>query len=630
MGNSREVHFVYLGTKIPKYGLASIELASRYSGLNVHLIGNAKMARSLRHSSAKFTATEDFYNEAEFKEVAKRITYSRSFRQGFWLKTLERFFVLSQFMATENLDSIFHAELDQLLFRVDFLLSKLEEGDQRGLFLPFHSPDLAVASVLYCNSQRSLRSLLDFAYTAGTFSNEMALIANWTDNAPEQIFPLPTMASILNFSPDQSKLASTLKSSQIGGVVDAAQLGWWVAGVDPRNVPVLELPLTKFVEKTEASLLSRHQLAEFRFNFNPHDGFLHVQYGKEIDTRVFNLHIHSKIHRHLLRSDSSLERIFSQANQVKPSLIPGVRRVQLWSRLTVFVERLARDPESINIGLRRRLNRWLARRPTSYPYLSGDTFRSAADHIWEGGNESISPNEIQPGDVIFCQSDRLESLCDKVLTHSAAPVTLLLGNSDANHTKSLEKLLESTAVVSVFAQNLVEPVKGVDFLPIGLENAWHSKNGRPKDFEVNRRKLNPRISRVMWAFNLETNIIERRLAANDLIGNPIADRLDPLTPRQHRRELSRYGFVASPPGNGIDCHRTWEAMYLQCVPIVLRSHMTEHYEKIGLPIWVVDSFEELRDLTEDQLKEKYEEVKPKFGSQAIWASHWIALINAHA
>ena len=482
MGSSQEVTFVYLGEKLPRYGLASIELASRYSGLNVHLIGNAKMARSLRHSSVKFTATEDFYSDKEFKEVSKGIMFPHSFRQGFWLKTLERFFVLSQFMKTENLDSIFHAELDQLLFRVDFLLSKLEERDQRGLFLPFHSPDLAVASVLYCNSQRALRSLLDFAYTGGTFSNEMALIANWAGNNREQIFPLPTMASVLNFAPDQPKLASTLKSSQIGGVVDAAQLGWWVAGVDPRNVPVLELPLTKFVDKTEASLLSRHQLAEFRFNFNPHDGFLHVECGKEIDMRVFNLHIHSKIHSHLLRSDSSLERLFSQANQVRPSLIPGVRRVQLWSRLTVYVERLARDPESINIGIRRRLNRWLARRPTSYPYISGDTFRSVADHIWEVGNESISPNEIHPGDVIFCQSDSLESLCDKVLTQSTAPVTLLLGNSDANHTQSLEKLLESTSVVSVFAQNLVEPVKGVDLLPIGLENAWHSKNGRPKDF----------------------------------------------------------------------------------------------------------------------------------------------------
>ena len=98
MSFSREVNFVYLGKTLPDYGLASIELASRYSGLNVRLIGNASMARSLKNSSAKFTAVEDFYDEKEFKEASKSLTSPHSFRQGFWLKTLERFFVLSQYM----------------------------------------------------------------------------------------------------------------------------------------------------------------------------------------------------------------------------------------------------------------------------------------------------------------------------------------------------------------------------------------------------------------------------------------------------------------------------------------------------------------------------------------------------
>jgi len=44
---------------------------------------------------------------------------------------------------------------------------------------------------------------------------------------------------------------------------------------------------------------------------------------------------------------------------------------------------------------------------------------------------------------------------------------------------------------------------------------------------------------------------------------------------------------------------------------------------------VVDSFEELRDLTEDQLKEKYHALSPKFGSEAMWASYWITRIKSH-
>ncbi len=627
MSSSREVNFVYLGKKLPNYGLASIELASRHSGLNVHLIGNASMAQSVRHSSARFTAVEDFYDENELKETSKRLTSPHFGRNGFWLKALERFFVLSQFMAVENLDSIFHAELDQLLFRVDFLLSKLDEEKQLGLYLPFHTSDRAVASLFYCNSQEALRSLLDFSSKAEPFPNEMILIANWAKENSEQVFSLPTMASIVNLSPGFPISALALNSNQIGGVVDAAQLGQWVAGIDPRNVPVSQRPLTKFVNEPKESLLTSRQLAKLEFNFNPLDSFLTINYGHEIYTRLFNLHIHSKIHSHLLRSDSSFERIFSQANQILPTLIPGVRRVQIWNRSRELLVSVARNPEAVINGLRRLLNKNLERRPASFPYLSGDTFRSMADHIWEVGNEDLKPSEINPGDVIFCQSEMLEALCERVLNYTSMPFTLLLGNSDRNHTQSLGQLLANTGAVKTFAQNLVDHVPGVEPLPIGLENAWYSTNGRPKDFRVKRNKSQNRSSRVMWAFNVETDPMGRKKAANELVNVPIADRFGLLTPKQHRSALTRYSFVASPPGNGLDCHRTWEAMYLGCVPIVLRSHMTQTYELLGLPVWVVDSFEELRDLSEEQLQAKYLELSPKFESEAMWAKYWISRIR---
>ena len=281
------------------------------------------------------------------------------------------------------------------------------------------------------------------------------------------------------------------------------------------------------------------------------------------------------------------------------------------------------------IGLRKRLNLWLSRRPSSNPFVSGDTFRRISDHIWEVGNRELTQKELKPGEIIFCESEMIVDLCERVLNHSSTPVTILLGNSDINHTQVLSHTLENSCVVSVFAQNLVEAVPGVQLLPIGLENAWHSKNGRVKDFRAIIRKSNVRIFRIMWAFNLETNKPERSTAAKELVNNPAADRLDPLTPRQHRSALYRYSFVASPPGNGLDCHRTWEAMYLGCVPIVLRSHTTEVYENIGLPIWVIDSYEELRSMTERKLKEKYLEFSPKFGCEAMWVDYWISQIKSH-
>jgi hypothetical protein len=62
-------------------------------------------------------------------------------------------------------------------------------------------------------------------------------------------------------------------------------------------------------------------------------------------------------------------------------------------------------------------------------------------------------------------------------------------------------------------------------------------------------------------------------------------------------------FVLSPPGSGIDCHRTWEALYLGAIPICLNKPELLHFK--SLPILFVDDYEQI---TEAFLLEKKEEI----------------------
>lgn len=55
--------------------------------------------------------------------------------------------------------------------------------------------------------------------------------------------------------------------------------------------------------------------------------------------------------------------------------------------------------------------------------------------------------------------------------------------------------------------------------------------------------------------------------------------------------LRRSKYVLSPPGAGPDCFRTWEAIYLGAVPIVLKSHWP--FSHLDLPVLIVESFEDL-------------------------------------
>ena len=59
---------------------------------------------------------------------------------------------------------------------------------------------------------------------------------------------------------------------------------------------------------------------------------------------------------------------------------------------------------------------------------------------------------------------------------------------------------------------------------------------------------------------------------------------------------SKYAFVLSPHGNGLDCHRTWEALCLGCIPIVKTSAIDYLYE--DLPVLIV---KEWFDITKEIL-----------------------------
>uniref|UniRef100_A0A383VCM7 Exostosin GT47 domain-containing protein n=1 Tax=Tetradesmus obliquus TaxID=3088 RepID=A0A383VCM7_TETOB len=55
--------------------------------------------------------------------------------------------------------------------------------------------------------------------------------------------------------------------------------------------------------------------------------------------------------------------------------------------------------------------------------------------------------------------------------------------------------------------------------------------------------------------------------------------------------MGQYKFVLSPVGNGVDTHRTWEALLAGSIPIVESSVRDSMYE--GLPVLIVKSWSDL-------------------------------------
>ena len=72
-------------------------------------------------------------------------------------------------------------------------------------------------------------------------------------------------------------------------------------------------------------------------------------------------------------------------------------------------------------------------------------------------------------------------------------------------------------------------------------------------------------------------------------------------------------FVISPPGAGPDCYRTWEAIVAGAIPIVLDSETPFFNE--NFPMWRIDSWSQIYDLSKEELLNKYLMIKNHFSDQ---------------
>lgn len=91
------------------------------------------------------------------------------------------------------------------------------------------------------------------------------------------------------------------------------------------------------------------------------------------------------------------------------------------------------------------------------------------------------------------------------------------------------------------------------------------------------------------------------------------------------QEQSNYKFVISPSGAGMDCHRTWEALALGCVPIVKRHPYCDLFS--GLPVIIVDDWSEV---TTELLIHQHDYLQSKsFDYSGLLLRSWQARIRGH-
>lgn len=237
-------------------------------------------------------------------------------------------------------------------------------------------------------------------------------------------------------------------------------------------------------------------------------------------------------------------------------------------------------------------------------------------------------SNIQSGDIVWVSPKFLKRFVVDILPFITNPFVILINDprdgdfsfpSNCNLGQHLQELLENPYVIHVFAQNCdyqgnSEKVShfpiGIDFHSVAYkgEGRW-GVSGSPKeqcrllDHILARAKPTPQRKRKAFVdfqhydsmrlyFKRYLQFGEDRTTIfNKLLPTGLIDHDKQMNRNELWRRKAEYAFSISPPGNGLDCHRTWEDLALGCIVIVKTSPLDPMYE--GLPVVIVKDWSEI-------------------------------------
>ncbi len=190
------------------------------------------------------------------------------------------------------------------------------------------------------------------------------------------------------------------------------------------------------------------------------------------------------------------------------------------------------------------------------------------------------------------------------------PFKLILHNSDDEFGIDQLRFLEIPNCKYIYSQNMNVRHPRVKPIPIGFPNIiWYSGSVLNDVIDIRND-----ISDMSY----QNSKKEKLVFCNFTIGEGIRSKrrntlyntakklniefTENLDVKLFFDKLKKHKYCLSPEGNGFDCYRTWESLYVKTIPICKRSVMIEEFAKI-FPIYIVDDWEEL-DLSD--LEDKYD------------------------
>lgn len=263
-------------------------------------------------------------------------------------------------------------------------------------------------------------------------------------------------------------------------------------------------------------------------------------------------------------------------------------------------------------------------RPSSYPYIAGDTFRAIANFILDETNLNFNPKDVKNGDIIFLKIDYLEFFFINFHPQIDNKYILITHNGDYSAPGKFAHMLDDEKLIMWFGQN-----SDINYhpkfypIPIGIANQYAPHGNVNILNRLIAQYKNAKKDKLLYMNFAPTNHAIRAEVQRKFEDKIFCYKASKKSWPDYLIDLATSIFVLSPHGNGLDCHRTWEALLMGSFPIVKSSTLDRLYK--DLPVVIIKNWDEI---TEDFLVKKYEElISTPHDIEKAYASYWLHQIQ---
>ncbi len=258
------------------YIITNITQLLRLGHNNVYVLTNAYLFPNFgmynNDSRVKIIDIESLNDSYKYYERTK---LDKGFRNGFWALTSLRFFYIYEFMEQFQIDNVIHLENDVLVYyNCDEIAQR---AGKQHVYLPFDCFTRNIASIMYIPSSSVFRRILDqYDLTTNDMENFVQISKHCDLIQRLPIFPANT------YTTPEIQFVSE-NHQKFGYIFDAAAIGQYLGGVDPRNQ---EGDTKGFINETCVVKYNLHQ-----FIWENRKPYLVIN---SLKFPIFNLHIHHK------------------------------------------------------------------------------------------------------------------------------------------------------------------------------------------------------------------------------------------------------------------------------------------------------------------------------------------------